>query len=65
MPLTFDPPLKDGEALAAELQAPSDNPERVTGYLQADGYGGYDGIAIESNGKLILVACGAHIRRKF
>jgi hypothetical protein len=35
------------------------------GYLQADGYGGYDGIAIESNGKLILVACGAHIRRRF
>jgi hypothetical protein len=35
------------------------------GYLQADGYGGYDGIAIESNGKLILVACGTHIRRRF
>jgi len=35
------------------------------GYLQADGYGGYDGIAIESNGKLRLVACGGHIRRKF
>ena len=36
-----------------------------TGYLQADGYGGYDGIAIQSNGKLILVACGTHIRRRF
>lgn len=35
------------------------------GYLQADGYGGYDGIAIDSNGKLVLVACGTHIRRKF
>jgi transposase len=35
------------------------------GYLQADGYGGYDGIAIQSDGKLTLVACGAHIRRKF
>jgi transposase len=35
------------------------------GYLQADGYGGYDGIAIQSDGRLMLVACGAHIRRKF
>jgi hypothetical protein len=35
------------------------------GYLQADGYGGYDGIEIRSDGKLILVACGAHIRRRF
>ena len=35
------------------------------GYLQADGYGGYDGIAIDSAGKLQLVACGAHMRRKF
>jgi hypothetical protein len=29
------------------------------------GYGGYDGIAIDSAGKLQLVACGAHMRRKF
>jgi pimeloyl-ACP methyl ester carboxylesterase len=35
VPLTFDPPLEEGEALTAELQAPSDNPELVTGYLQA------------------------------
>ena len=35
------------------------------GYLQADGYGGYDGIALDSAGKLQLVACGAHVRRKF
>jgi len=35
------------------------------GYLQADGYGGYGGIAIRSDGKLILVSCGAHIRRRF
>lgn len=35
IPLTFDPPLEEGEALTAELQAPSDNPELVTGYLQA------------------------------
>jgi pimeloyl-ACP methyl ester carboxylesterase len=36
VPLTFDPPLKGGEALSAVLQSPSDNPERVTGYLQTE-----------------------------
>ena len=35
VPLTFDPPLQEGEGLKAELQAPSDNPELVTAYLQA------------------------------
>ena len=29
------------------------------GYLQADVYGGYDGIAIQSDGRLKLVGCGA------
>ena len=36
-----------------------------SGYLQADGYGGYDGIAIDSQGQLRLVACGSHMRRRF
>jgi hypothetical protein len=35
------------------------------GYLQADAYNGYDGIAIQSEGRLILVGCGAHLRRRF
>ena len=35
------------------------------GYLQADAYNGYDGIAIRSEGRLILVGCGAHLRRRF
>ena len=34
------------------------------GYLQADAYGGYDGI-YQSNGQVIEVACWAHARRKF
>jgi transposase len=34
-----------------------------TGYLQADAYGGYDGIY--SGGSVIEVACWAHARRKF
>jgi transposase len=35
------------------------------GYLQADAYGGYDGIYIGSEGKVIEVLCWAHARRKF
>jgi len=33
------------------------------GYLQADAYGGYDGIFLESKGKIREVACWAHCRR--
>ena len=38
------------------------------GYLQADGYGGYDdyeGVAISENSPILKVACWAHARRKF
>ncbi len=36
------------------------------GYLQADAYGGYDGIYARGNGsEIIEVACWAHARRKF
>jgi transposase len=34
-----------------------------SGYLQADAYGGYDGIY--AGGEVIEVACWAHVRRKF
>jgi transposase len=37
--------------------------EDYAGYLQADAYGGYDGIF--TCGKVIEVACWAHARRKF
>jgi transposase len=36
-----------------------------TGFLQADAYGGYDGIYTGSNGKIIEVGCWAHARHKF
>lgn len=37
-----------------------------SGYLQADAFGGYDGIyAGQAGGKVIEVACWAHARRKF
>jgi transposase len=35
------------------------------GFLQADAYGGYDGIYLGSDGKIVEVACWAHARRKF
>lgn len=35
------------------------------GYLQADAYGGYDGIYTGSQGDIVEVACWAHARRKF
>ena len=33
------------------------------GYLQADAYGGYDGIYLDSGGKIVEVGCWAHCRR--
>jgi transposase len=35
------------------------------GYLQADAFNGYDGIYLESKGRIIEVGCWAHARRKF
>jgi transposase len=35
------------------------------GFLQADAYGGYDGVYLDSRGRIIEVACWAHARRKF
>lgn len=35
------------------------------GYLQADAFGGYDGLFAGSGGKIVEVACWAHARRKF
>jgi transposase len=36
-----------------------------SGVLQADAFGGYDGIFLKSNGRIVEAACGAHARRKF
>jgi transposase len=38
---------------------------KFKGFLQADAYGGYDGIYVGSNGTIAEVACWAHARRKF
>jgi transposase len=39
--------------------------EGYRGFLQADAYGGYDGIFLGSGGGVVEVACWAHARRKF
>jgi len=39
--------------------------DKFTGYLQADAFTGYDGIYLDSEGRIIEVACWAHARRKF
>jgi transposase len=38
---------------------------KFAGFLQADAFTGYDGIYLDSKGKIIEVACNAHARRKF
>lgn len=44
-----------------------DGPEQFLsgyrGYLQADAYGGYDGLFLNSGGEIVEVACWAHARR--
>ena len=42
---------------------PQDFLKDFSGYLQADAYGGYDGIYLQSNGAIVEVACWAHTRR--
>jgi transposase len=46
-----------------------DGPQRFLtnfeGYLQADAFGGYDGIYLAARGAIVEVACNAHARRKF
>ena len=39
--------------------------EGYRGFLQADAYGGYDGIYPGSDGTIVEVACWSHARRKF
>jgi transposase len=44
---------------------PAEFLKEFRGYLQADAYGGYDGIYTGSNGTIIEVGCWAHARNKF
>ncbi len=44
---------------------PAASLEGYRGFLQADAYGGYDGIFVGSDGGVVEVACWAHARRKF
>jgi transposase len=48
-----------------ERDGPAEYLKDYRGFLQADAYGGYDGIYLDSGGKILEVACWAHARRKF
>lgn len=39
--------------------------EEFKGFLQTDGYKGYDAVVVESRGLIVRVGCMAHVRRKF
>lgn len=51
--------------MSRERDGPASFLSGYRGYLQADAYGGYDGIFLNSDGKILEVACWAHARRKF
>ena len=44
---------------------PAEFLENYRGYLQADAFGGYDGIYASSDGRILEAGCWAHARRKF
>jgi transposase len=44
---------------------PAELLKNYRGYLQADAFGGYDGIYAGSNGQILEAGCWAHARRKF
>jgi transposase len=46
-----------------ERKGPQRFLQNFQGYLQADAYGGYDGIYLQSGGRIVEVACWAHCRR--
>lgn len=51
--------------VSRERDGPAEFLKDYRGFLQADAYGGYDGIYLNSQGGIIEVACWAHARRKF
>jgi transposase len=49
--------------VSRERHGPHDFLRDYSGYLQADAYGGYDGVYLKSGGTIKEVACWAHCRR--
>jgi transposase len=64
---TYLDPLGKEVVFEATATRGRDGPEaflsKFRGYLQADAYGGYD--ALYKTGRVVEVACWAHVRRKF
>lgn len=52
-----------GRAGPQEFLLPTDGSTPYEGYLQADAYGGYDGIYLAAQGAIQEVACWTHCRR--
>lgn len=52
-----------GFTVSRKRQGPEECLRDYCGYLQADAYGGYDGICLQSQGRITEVACWAHCRR--
>lgn len=52
-----------GRAGPQEFLLPTDGSTQYQGYLQADAYGGYDGIYLAAGGSIQEVACWTHCRR--
>jgi transposase len=48
-----------------QRDGPAEFLKTFKGYLQADAFGGYDGIFLDSQGEIQEVGCWAHARRKF
>lgn len=44
---------------------PAEVLKNFSGFVQADAFSGYDGIYLDSQGRIVEVACWAHARRKF
>ena len=48
-----------------QRDGPAEFLKTYRGYLQADAFGGYDGIFLDSKGEIQEVGCWAHARRKY
>ncbi len=51
--------------MSRSRDGPAEYLKDFRGFLQADAYGGYDGIYLGSEGRILEVACWAHAHRKF
>ena len=63
--MTSTPTASTISRMSRARDGPAEFLKDYRGFLQADAYGGYDGIYLDSQGRIIEVACWAHARGKF